>query len=234
MIKSIDKIKLKHLDRMERTGKVSQFFEWYNIFPPIFQKAKLQKFVSEIYLMVTGNDNPDVNEFDLENLEWKVRSLNKINAVESAYLGCLMFLHLVVQFDYNLKKFRLTRGQRRKLKEVDFKLLQKSIEKIEIFTGIQIKDQNDLAAVQTELIWLKDKYNENFNKKNEAETAEPKKKMSILEYAGSFALYAGTSFVSISEMTIPEFVAMRTNAENKYQSEKAMYDKMNNKNMQDE
>lgn len=228
MIKSIDKIKLKHLDKMERTGKVSQFLEWYNIFPPILQKAKLQKFVSEIYLMITGSDNHDANEYDLENLEWKVRSLNKINAVESAYLGCLMFLHLVVQFDYNLKRFRLTRGQRRKLKEVDFKLLQKSIEKIEIFTGIQIKDQNDLTAVQTELIWLKDKYNENFNKKNEA---EPKKKMSILEYAGSFALYAGTSFVSISEMTIPEFVAMRTNAENKYQSEKAMYDKMNNKNI---
>ena len=76
-----------------------------------------------------------------------------------------MFLHLVVQFDYNLKKFKLTRWQRRKIKEVDFNLLQKSIEKIEIFTGIQIKDQNDLAAVQTELIWLKDKYNENFNKK---------------------------------------------------------------------
>ena len=234
MIKSIDKIKLKHLDRMERTGKVNQFFEWYNILPPVFQKTKLQKFVSEIYMMVTGSDNPDVNEYDLENLEWKVRSLNKINAIESAYLGCLMFLHLVVQFDYNLKKFKLTRGQRRKLKEVDFKLLQKSIEKIDILLGIQIKDQNDLAAVQTELIWLKDKYNENFNKKNEAETTEPKKKMSILEYAGSFALYAGTSFVSISEMTIPEFLAMRTNAENKYQSEKAMYDKMNNKNMQDE
>lgn len=234
MIKSVDKIKLKHLDKMERTGKVRQFLEWYNIFPPILQKAKLQKFVSEIYLMVTGSDNPDVNEYDLENLEWKVRSLNKINAVESAYLSCLMFLHLVVQFDYNLKKFRLTRGQRRKLKEVDFKLLQKSIEKIEIFTGIQIKDQNDLTAVQTELIWLKDKYNENFNKKTESDSTEPKKKMSILEYAGSFALYAGTSFVSISEMTIPEFVAMRTNAENKYQSEKAMYDKMNNKNMQDE
>jgi len=234
MIKSIDKIKLKHLDRMERTGKVRQFFEWYNILPPAMQKNKLQKFVSEIYLMITGSDNHDANEYDLENLEWKVRSLNKINAVESAYLGCLMFLHLVVQFDYNLKRFKLTRGQRRKIKEVDFKLLQKSIEKIEIFTGIQIKDQNDLAAVQTELIWLKDKYNENFNKKNEAETTEQKKKMSILEYAGSFALYAGTSFVSISEMTIPEFIAMRTNAENKYQSEKAMYDKMNNKNMQDE
>jgi len=234
MIKSIDKIKLKHLDRMERTGKVNQFLEWYNILPPVMQKTKLQKFVSEIYQLITGSDNPDVSEYDLENLEWKVRSLNKINAVESAYLSCLMFLHLVVQFDYNLKKFKLTRGQRRKIKEVDFKLLQKSIEKIEIFTGIQIKDQNDLAAVQTELIWLKDKYNENFNKKNEAETTEQKKKMSILEYAGSFALYAGTSFVSISEMTIPEFIAMRTNAENKYQSEKAMYDKMNNKNMQDE
>jgi hypothetical protein len=219
---------------MERTGKVNQFLEWYNILPPVMQKTKLQKFVSEIYQLITGSDNPDVSEYDLENLEWKVRSLNKINAVESAYLSCLMFLHLVVQFDYNLKKFKLTRGQRRKIKEVDFKLLQKSIEKIEIFTGIQIKDQNDLAAVQTELIWLKDKYNENFNKKNEAETTEQKKKMSILEYAGSFALYAGTSFVSISEMTIPEFIAMRTNAENKYQSEKAMYDKMNNKNMQDE
>ena len=234
MIKSIEKIKLKHLDRMERTGKVNQFLEWYNIFPPVMQKNKLQNFVSEIYLMVTGSDNHDVNEYDLENLEWKVRSLNKINAIESAYLGCLMFLHLVVQFDYNLKKFRLTRGQRRKLKDVDFKLLQKSIEKIDILTGIQIKDQNDLAAVQTELIWLKDKYNENFNKKPESDSTEPKKKMSILEYAGSFALYAGTSFVSISEMTIPEFVAMRTNAENKYQSEKAMYDKMNNKNIQDE
>ena len=234
MIKSIDKIKLKHLDRMELTGKVNQFFEWYNILPPVFQKTKIQKFVSEIYQIVTGSDNPDVNEYDLENLEWKVRSLNKINAIESAYLGCFMFLHLVVQFDYNLKTFKLTRGQRKKLKEVDFKLLQKSIEKIDILLGIQIKDQNDLAAVQTELIWLKDKYNENFNKKNEAETTEPKKKMSILEYAGSFALYAGTSFVSISEMTIPEFLAMRTNAENKYQSEKAMYDKMNNKNMQDE
>ena len=234
MIKSIEKIKLKHLDRMERTGKVNQFLEWYNIFPPVMQKNKLQNFVSEIYLMVTGSDNHDVNEYDLENLEWKVRSLNKINAIESAYLGCLMFLHLVVQFDYSLKKFRLTRGQRRKLKDVDFKLLQKSIEKIDILTGIQIKDQNDLAAVQTELIWLKDKYNENFNKKPESDSTEPKKKMSILEYAGSFALYAGTSFVSISEMTIPEFVAMRTNAENKYQSEKAMYDKMNNKNIQDE
>lgn len=230
MIKSIDKIKLKHLDRMERTGKVSQFLEWWNIAPAFLFKKRLEKFIKEVYNIATGNNNANISDIELERLEWKTRSLIKINAIEAAYLACVLNLHLVVSYDYNLNRFRLTRYQRRQIKHVDIKLLERSVQNIRVLTGIEIKDELSLAESQKELIWLKDKYNENFGKSIEEENEANRKqgkKMSILTYAGSFALYAGSSFINLSEMTIPEFVAMRENADAKFQAEKKQYENKN-------
>jgi len=227
MIKPIDQIKLKHLAKMERTGSIRQFLSWWNIAPTIFFVKRLQKYIPEVYNIATGNNHADVSEYELESLEWQCRSLLKINSIESAYQSCVLFLHIVVGYDYNLNRFRLSRRQRRQIKHVDIKLLEKSVENIRLLTGIEIKKEDDIIEVQKELIWLKEKYNENFGKKVEDETEANKKKMSILKYAGSFVLYAGSSFNNLSEMTIPEFVAMRENANEKYEAEKKHFENRN-------
>src|SRR5574344_1591827 len=137
MIKTIDQIKLKHLAKMERTGNIRQFLSWWNIAPTIFFVKRLKKYIPEVYNIATGNNNANISDIELERLEWKTRSLIKINAIEAAYLACVLNLHLVVGYDYNLNRFRLTRYQRRQIKHVDIKLLEKSVQNIRALTGIE-------------------------------------------------------------------------------------------------
>ena len=80
-----------------------------------------------------------------------------------------------------------------------------------------------VIELKNHIEYKKDKYNENFNKKKEA--PENKEKISILDYAGSLAIYVGTSFNGISDMKIIELIAMKKQAEAKYKAEKEQYEK---------
>jgi hypothetical protein len=120
----------------------------------------------------------------------------------------------------------LTRLQRRKIKSTDLKLLGSAIERVKIIAGIEIKGDKEIIELQKHLIWLKDKYNENFNKK--VKPVDPNaKKITILDYVGSFVLYSGGSFTGLGKMTIPEFVTLKNNANVKYEAEKKQLEEIN-------
>lgn len=219
MIKSIDRVRLKHLDKMERTGKVRQLLAWWNILPVFLFKKRLILLVEDIYKQINEGKNNDATFDELEIMEWKIRSILKIHGLETCILIVLKDLELSIKFDHLIKRFKLTRGQRRKIKEVDLSLLGKAIQKIEVYTGIKINGIENIIDVQKELIWLKNKFEQNFNEKPKP-IDENQKKSGIMDFAGGYVLYGGGTFTGLGEMTIPELLTLKNNATERYESEK--------------
>lgn len=234
MIKTFDQIKLKHVAKMETTGKVRQLLIWWYVFPIMFIKAKLIKFVPTIYEEITDGKNNDNSFMPLEKMQWKVKSALKIQEIEICYKVLILHLDLLIRIDSLLDKVRLTRAQRRKINKTDLSLLTLAIEKIKILINIEIEEKGDnrvseyIEKVNRSLIWHKDKFNEQFNES--VEDAKKQEKITILDYAGIFALYVNEPFNGIGNMTITEFKALKYSANQKQKSEqKRIEDAKNNK-----
>jgi hypothetical protein len=189
-------------------------------------KNKLIGLVQECYSLINEGKSDDNSYYELEKIEWKTKSALKIQELESCYLMSILYIDMVVRFDV-IKKFNLNRGQRRRIKSLDLALLGKAIEKIKVLTGITIESKENLFEVQKELIWLKDKFAENFN---EPETNEnEKKKVTILDYALSMVLYAGGSGDNLDEMKLPVFISFRNRANAKYEAEQKQISEIKNR-----
>jgi hypothetical protein len=228
MIKTIENIKLKHLARMERTGNIRQLLAWWNIFPLFLFKNKLIGLVQECYSLINDGKSDDNSYYEFEQIEWKTKSALKIQELETSYMMCILYIDLVVRFDHALKNFNLNRGQRRRIKSLDLALLGKAIEKIKVLTGIAIENKENLFEVQKELIWLKDKFAENFNNPESPESEQ--KKVTILDYALSMVLYAGGSGDNLDEMKLPVFISFRNRANAKYEAEQKQISEIENRN----
>lgn len=215
MIKRIDEITISDFDRIESTGKINHLVKGF--IPVYFYRKKILKLITKIQELLQGNK---INDED--NTFYKLKSLLKIQTLESSYFIIInqLFNNIPINQiarDINLKK---------KLKNIKDDNLKKALQEIEILTGVKIEGDiyKSLKALQEEIIFLKDKYNENFKE----QPKQQGEKLTLLDFASTYILYTGGSFVGLSKMTIPELVSLKKKAEEKYKAETEQYNKMKN------
>lgn len=215
MIKRIDEITISDFDRIESTGKVNHLVKGF--IPVYFYRKGILKLITKIQELLQGNK---INDED--NTFYKLKSLLKIQTLESSYFIIInqLFNNIPINQiarDINLKK---------KLKNIKDDNLKKALQEIKILTGIKIEGDiyKSLKALQDEIIFLKDKYNENFK-----EQPKPQgEKLTLLDFASTYIIYTGGSFIGLSKMTIPELVSLKKKADEKYKAETEQYNKMKN------
>jgi len=208
MIKPYYEITIRDYNIMERTGNISQFKAWYNILPvKLFVKVIRGRIKTLSEFLNISEDDKEKN-----NKIWKLQSLLKINLVESSYYGILNILELgntVNSFKQNMSK-----SQWNKIK-ISNTNLPKYIKYINDFTGIEIKEITDLKMVLDELMFRKDKFNENFNKK------EPIQDDKIYLMSVALGVFSYLNQTLDINMTVVEFAAIREDALTKMRKEKS-------------
>lgn len=220
MIKNIYEITIGDYSQMELSGKISQFKKWYNPFPTIFFIKKIQSVLNEVLVLLNENK---IN--DEEDKFWKAKSILKIQQIEAAYYIIVNNLVIDIPLRSIISRIRIKRGTRRKFKDANIDSVKQAIEAITELTGLELNNfDKDLESVRLEIIRLKDKFAENFNKPKQSDTEQ--KKVSLMDYASSYILYTGGSFNGLSKMKIIELVALKKQAEKKLQAEKEMIEKL--------
>jgi hypothetical protein len=215
MIKRIDEITISDFDRIESTGKVNHLVKGF--IPVYFYRKRILKLITKIQELLQGNK---IN--DEENTFYKLKSLLKIQTLESSYFIIINQLFNNIPINQIARDIKL----KKKLKNIKDDNLKKALQETEILTGIKIEGDiyKSLKALQDEIIFLKDKYNENFKE----QPKQQGEKLTLLDFASTYILYTGGSFVGLSKMTIQELVSLKKRADEKYKAETEQYNKMKN------
>jgi len=214
MIKAIDDARIKDFDKMKRSGKVSQFKTDWNILPVFLFKKRLFCLVNEMLQMIESNKIDD----DIEAKEFQCQMSVEIVQLEQLFQIAYKWLVINVAIKVQLNKVRLTRGQRRKIKEENISRLTVALEKIFELTGIDIKGEEDLIKLADHIKHHKHKYRELYpdRKPEDGETKE----LYLLDYASIYAAYMGEPVNGLSEMTFPELKALKLRADDRLKQQK--------------
>lgn len=205
MIKKYWEITLREYNVMERTGNVKQFRK--SSVPMFLLKKKLNKELDKLNKVL--NLPEDELEQKKEHEIWKVESEAKINAIEINFLGILNILELGTKLNGFEKD--LNRKMRRKLKWRSGNL-RYYVGRIEEYTGIKVRNQEDLEKVGNDLQFRKDKYKENFKE----DTKQPERIYLMSIALGVFSYLNQPLDV---EMTVVEFAALREDANKRIKKE---------------
>jgi len=204
MIKNYWEITLRDWDIMEKTGNVSQFRNWWNVLPAVLFNKQIEKV--RVILVKKLNENYEGDEAEqMEYAIWKFESLNNINGIKAAYLGLMTELKYKPEIN-SLKRFYQKYTWRR-LRLTKSKHSAKYIDEIKKYTGIEIKEYEDIEKVRKLLEFKTDKYNENFKPK---ETGKQEK-----IYLMGFALgvYSKMNIAwNPAQITIIEFIDAKKEA----------------------
>jgi len=214
MIKAIDDVRIKDFDKMKRSGKVSQFKTDWNILPVFLFRKRLFGLVNEMLQMIESNKIDD----DIEAKEFQCQMSVEIVQLEQLFQIAYKWLVVNVAIKVQLNKVRLTRGQRRKIKEENISRLTVALEKILELTGIDIKGEEDLIKLADHIKHQKHKYRELYpdRKPEDGETKE----LYLLDYASIYAAYMGEPVNGLSEMTFPELKALKLRADDRLKQQK--------------
>lgn len=203
LYKKSHQITIRDYSIMEQTGKLNHLS---NV-PYVIVKNEVKKELDKLS-KILNSDGDDDNE----ELKWKIHSLLKINAIESNYLG------IINSFDLGLKvntfRLLLNRRFRRRIK-IENKNAQKFISNIKKYTGIEIKELKDLEKVRETLQFRKDKFNENFTKKQDSQTTKVYL-MSIV-----LGVFSYLNQPINEDMTIVNFIVLRNEANKGIKREKS-------------
>lgn len=162
MIKNYWDITLRDWDVMEKTGNVSRFRSTWNILPVFFFNNEIEKVRLELIKKL--NDGSGSEDEQIENAIWQFESLNNINGIRAAYMGLVTELKYKREVN-DLKRFYQKYTWRR-LRITKDKHSDIYIQEIKSYTGIEIKDSDDIEKVRKLLEFKTDKYNENFKPKD--------------------------------------------------------------------
>ena len=161
MIKNYWEITLRDWDVMEKTGNVSRFRSKWNIFPVFLFNTKIEAVRTEIIKKL--NDDSGGEDEQMENLLWQTESLNNINGIKGNYLGLMNELKYKPEINA-LKKFYQKYTWKR-LRLIKTNNTERYIAGIKQYTGIDIKNGEDIERIRKLLEFKNDKYNENFKPK---------------------------------------------------------------------
>lgn len=211
MIKKYWDITLRDWDVMEKTGNVSRFRSKWNVFPVVFFNKGIEKVRLELIKKL--NDGSDSETEQLENAIWQFESLNNINGIRAAYMGLITELKYKPELNdlkrfyqkYTWKRLRLTKN----------KHSDRYISEIKSYTGIEIKDFDDIEKVRKLLEFKTDKYNENFKPK------EPGKQEKIYLMGFALGVYSKLRINwNPKDITVIEFIDAKNEALKKPKKDK--------------
>jgi len=197
---------------MEKSGVVSQYKRWYNLFPvKYYEKAieKELKILSEKLNATLGSSE----KMELEILKWNVESLNLINSIRANLLGITNILNLSTKLNV------ITNGQTKRIKKrLKFKNknLSRYINNIKELTGIEINSPEDIQIVDEHLQYRIDKYNSMIRKQ---QADAPDKKVYLMDIVISILNYLNEP-VNV-HLTVLEFIDFRNSAIEKSNKERS-------------
>jgi len=161
MIKNFWDITLRDWDVMEKTGSVSRFRSKWNILPVFLFDKRIESVRQELVKKL--NDDSSGESEQMENMLWQTESLNNINGIKGNYLGLMVELKYKPEINA-LKKFYQKYTWRR-LRLMKTNHTERYITGIKKYTGIEIKNIEDIEKVRKLLEFKNDKYTENFKPK---------------------------------------------------------------------
>lgn len=202
-MKKYFEITLRDYNLLETTGSISHLNN--SIIPTILIKKRILNTLQKINEILNQSESTDE-----EDLIWKVQTLAKINAIEASYLGIVNAFNIGIK----IAAFRhlMARRFRRKINVPD-KNVQVFIDSIKKYTGIEVKELKDLERVRKDLIFRKDKFNENYREKK---TDSKVYLMSVI-----LGVFSYLNQPVNMDMRIIEFARLREDALDKMRKEKA-------------
>lgn len=150
MIKTIDNINLGNIDRMEKTGKVNQFKEWYNPIPSMFYQKQINLLITDFYSRIEkGKQNEVIDIIKTGQLEYLANlqiEVNEYRAVEMLFVCLLGNLTTLLR----LKSF--FRGRKLRMITERPDELRYACEKAKELTGKEISTMDDVFQFKEKVI----------------------------------------------------------------------------------
>lgn len=201
MIKKHYHITIRDYNLIEQTGR----FNHLTKLPVFLVKNRILKEIEKLNQILNNkSDNRDEEE-----LIWKLQTLVKINAIESSYLGIINILNLGSKI--TIYKALLSIKFRRKI-NINDNSLNLYKENIKKYTGIEIKKLTDVERIRKDLMFRKDKFNENYGRE--------KKQEKVFLMTIALGVFSYLNQPINLDMTVMEFSSIKKDAYEKLQKEK--------------
>jgi hypothetical protein len=210
MIKSISEITLFDIDKMERTGEISQFKRWYNILPAMFFIEKIKSVVSNFITEINNGRSDETDELiALDDIEYYARlkiEVNELRALDMLFVLLLGNQPILL----NIKSMIKTRRLRKiipKTEELKF-----ACEKAKELTGIEIINLDDVKKFREWAKYKKEKlYSYESGKIKEATDTLKDGKVYTIRYAIRVMNFLKQS-IDVEKMKCSTFICYNTEA----------------------
>jgi len=156
MIHTINTINIRQYGEIDRTDNIAMLRRWWNVFPVAWFNTDL---FFDNYNEIIGNSSNYTND------AYRILSYNKIIILNQ--IVKTMSILMKNQNDRSMFKLLFKRQSKDYIGNFDY-----YVEKVKQITGIEIKDGNDLEALQKEIQRLLDKFHERFKDKQPQQSVE--------------------------------------------------------------
>lgn len=206
MIKTIDRIKLNDIDKMERHGKISQFKMWFNLLPAFLFAPKIASLLeTEFYSIINkGQSGHFADAIELAEVEYLVKLKIEVGEL---YATEILFSYLLG--DLNELIFIKSRIKSRKLRKIVSKPdeLKYACEKAKSLTGMSIETLNDVVNFKDYVQMKVDRLNDFVSKrKTDLQNEENGKHTHILTYARKVLNFIEETGHNVNQMFLSDFL----------------------------
>jgi len=156
MIHTINTINIRQYGEIDRTDNIAMLRRWWNVFPVAWFNTDL---FFDNYNEIIGNSSNYTND------AYRILAYNKIIILNQ--IVKTMSILMKNQNDRSMFKLLFKRQSKDYIGNFDY-----YVEKVKQITGIEIKDGNDLEALQKEIQRLLDKFHERFKDKQPQQSVE--------------------------------------------------------------
>ena len=192
MIHTIDTISIRLYGEIDRTDNIALLRRWWNVLPVAWFNTDL--FFTE-YNEIIGNNT------DYTNDAYRILAYNKIIILNQI----VKTMSILMKNQNDRSMFRLLFKREAKDYTGNFDYY---VEKVKQITEIDIKDGNDLKALQKEIQRLLDKFHERFKEKKPDQTSE---KFSFLDMV--LGVFSIMEMAYVSDMKLSEFGRLKVLAD---------------------
>jgi len=222
MIKTIDRIKLSDIDRMERHGKISQFKTWFNFLPAFLFAPKIAWLLeTEFYSIINkGQSGHFADAIELAEVEYLVKLKIEVGEL---YATEILFSFLLG--DLNELLFLRSRIKSRRLRKIVSKPdeLKYACDKAKSLTGMSIQTLNDVVNFKDYVQMKVDRLNDFTSKrKSEQQSDEQGKHTHILTYVRKVLNFIEETGHDANKMFLSDFLDYNAMAIEKSESIKKL------------
>ena len=192
MIHTINTINIRQYGEIDRTDNIAMLRRWWNVFPVAWFNTDL---FFDNYNEIIGNSSNYTND------AYRILSYNKIIILNQ--IVKTMSILMKNQNDRSMFKLLFKRQSKDYIGNFDY-----YVEKVKQITGIEIKDGNDLEALQKEIQRLLDKFHERFKDKK---PQQPTEKFSFIDMV--LGVFSIMEMAYVPDMKLAEFGRLKVLAD---------------------